>query len=91
MLNLYSYINVIIKLKNFSEEKKHEQHTDKYSSKINTKRVKSRKRKHKHHSDNLELESTNDHLANESPQHAIKLFVSFICLKNSRKFKMCFV
>jgi len=49
---------------------------DKYSAEIKTKRVKSRKRKHKHHRDNSELEPTNNHLANELPQHSIKLFVS---------------
>lgn len=90
-LNFYEYTNVIVYLKHFSEKKKHDQHRDKYSSdssEIKTKRVKSsRKRKHKRQKDNSESKPTNNDLANEPGQHAIKLFVSFDNLKNSRKIK----
>ncbi|XP_016656123.1 PHD finger protein 14-like isoform X3 [Acyrthosiphon pisum] len=61
-----------------SKKKKHEQHKDKCSSELKTKRDKSRKRKHKRHRDYSELKPTNNHLANEPPQHAIKLFIKSI-------------
>ncbi|XP_022181600.1 PHD finger protein 14-like isoform X2 [Myzus persicae] len=57
-----------------SKRKKNEQHSNKYSSEIKTKRVKYCKPKHKHHKGS-ELKPTDNHLANESPQHAIKLFI----------------
>jgi len=89
-LNFYEYTNVIVYLKNFSEKNKYDQHRDVYSSdssEIKTKRVKSRKQKHKRQRDNSESKPTNNNLANESAHHAIKLFVSFDNLKNSRKIK----
>lgn len=61
------------------EKKKHERHRERYSPEIIkiTKRVKSRKRKHKsHHRDfTSEIESTND-VVIEPPRQGIKLFVS---------------
>lgn len=83
MINLYNYVYIIIYTKHFSERKKNEQHSNKYSSEIKTKRVKYCKPKHKHHKGS-ELKPTDNHLANESPQHAIKLFVSIDNLKNFR-------
>jgi len=73
------YINGIVCSLTFLEKKKHERHRERYSPEIITKRVKSRKRKHKHHRANniSELEPANDYLVNEAPRQGIKLFVSF--------------
>jgi len=73
-------------LKHFLEKKKHERHRERYSPEIITKRVKSRKRKHKHHRDNniSGLEPANDYLVNEAPRQGIKLFVRFDNLNNFR-------